>query len=104
MKAKDLPKLIPTHVRVTQKVSYEVVYVEDFKGEQFTYGECRYEQRQIVLNKNQPPSELFATYIHELLHAISFETKGLNLTENQVRALEKGVLRVLKLNKLLGES
>lgn len=103
MRAKLLPKLIPTHIRITQKVTYEVVYVEDFKGEQYTYGECRPDQKQIVLNKNQPPTELFKTFLHETLHAISFETKDLALTEKQVMALEKGLFRLLKLNNLLKE-
>lgn len=101
MRAKDLPKLIPSKVRITRTISYEVVYIEDFVGENFVYGECRHDSKQIVLNKNQPPSELFSTFIHELMHAISFETKDMNLTEKQVMKLERALLRVLKLNKLL---
>lgn len=102
MRAKDLPKLIPNSVRITKDVSYEVVYIDQFTGEVgYQYGECRYEARQIVLNKNQPPTELFKTFLHEYLHAISFETKNLNLTENQVRLLENSLFRSIKLNGLL---
>lgn len=99
MKAKDLPKLIPNKIRITKDVSYEVVYIDEFNRETgFQYGECRSDTKQIVLNKNQPPSELFKTFLHETLHAISFENEGLDLTEKQVRVLEHGLFRVLKLN------
>jgi Zn-dependent peptidase ImmA (M78 family) len=99
LKAKDLPKLIPNRVRITKDISYEVVYIDEFTGESgYQYGECRYEAKQIVLNKNQPPTELLKTFIHEYFHAVSFETKGLELTEKQVRLLENSIFRSIKLN------
>lgn len=103
LRAKDLPKLIPSRIRIKKDISYEVVYIEDFKGEGYQYGECRPDTKQIVLNNNQPPTELLKTFIHETLHAISLETKGMNLTEKQVRLLEDGLFRVLKLNNILGK-
>ena len=86
---------IPSHVRVTAKRTYEVVHIEEFKG-QFL-GECRFDPPQIVLKKGQTPKEEFSTFIHELCHAISEEYK-VGLTEKQVLALEKGLLNFLKLN------
>lgn len=100
MKAKDYPKLIPTSIRITKDISYEIVYIDDFQGEGYQYGECRYDSKQIVLNKNQPPTELFKTYLHEVIHAIDMENES-GLTEKQVRKLEQGVFRVLKLNGAL---
>jgi hypothetical protein len=99
MKRKRKSSPLPKKIRITHKVAYEVVYVDGF-SDPAVMGECRYESKQIVLNTKQPPTELRKTLIHEVFHAISFETPPLNLTETQVLALEKAVDRVLRLNKL----
>lgn len=100
MRAKDLPKLIPSSIRITKDVSYEIVYVEEFPAPYYQYGECRFDSKQIVLNKNQAPSELYKTYLHELIHAVDMENES-GLTEKQVRKLEEGIYKVLKLNGVL---
>jgi len=102
MKSKDLPKLIPTKVRITRKISYEVVYTDDYVAEQKLLGQCRPEPAyQIVIYNKQSDTEKYKTFLHETIHAINFETEGLNMTENQVAALEQGLFRVLKLNGIL---
>jgi uncharacterized protein YpuA (DUF1002 family) len=58
-------------------------------------GETRFDPKQIVIKDGQAPKDKVHTYIHELLHAISEEYE-VNLTENQVRALERALYYVLK--------
>jgi hypothetical protein len=87
----SLKKNIPNKVRVKPRIFYEVLWSEDFhfdKEGQKTYGITRFDPRQIVINKNQPDKESCHTYFHEFLHAVSHEYE-VNLTENQVIALEK---------------
>lgn len=88
---------IPNRVRITSKVEYEVLFVEEFKDGQ-TLGECRSDVKQIVINKNQSDTEARKTFIHETIHAIDSE-EDIKLTEKQVRKLEDGIYRVLRLNK-----
>jgi hypothetical protein len=101
MKSKDLLKLIPNHVRITKDITYEILWTDEFFKDNNKLGECWYDGRQIKINKNQSPTQAFATFIHEVYHAMSFETKGLNLTEPQVQKLEHATMRVLKLNGIL---
>jgi hypothetical protein len=88
---------LPSRVRITQRIAYEVVYVETFQNPN-VLGECRFDSKQIVIKSGQSPRETRKTLIHEIYHAMSFETPKLNLTEAQVLALEKATDRVLRLN------
>jgi hypothetical protein len=91
---KALTKLIPHRVQVTRKSFYEICYVDSFVDEN-VLGETRFDRKQIVIKDDQHPKEKVHTYIHELLHAISAEYE-VNLTETQVRALEKALYYALK--------
>lgn len=91
---KSLTKLIPHRVQVTRKSFYEICYVDSFVDEN-VLGETRFDRKQIVIKDDQHPKEKVHTYIHELLHAISEEYE-VNLTETQVRALERALYYVLK--------
>ena len=96
----NLRSKIPSRVRVTKKVTYEILFVDEFKDNS-QVGECRPEEKQILIKNNISDTETFKTFIHEVMHSLSFETKKLNLTEGQVEKLEEGIFRLLKLNKLL---
>jgi hypothetical protein len=98
---KKLIKLIPAKVRVKKDVSYEIVFIESFDNDENCLGMCRHESKQILIKLGQSPTETFKTFIHELLHAISFEYPKLNLTENQVLILEDAIFRLLRLNKVI---
>ena len=89
--------IIPAHTKVTSKRTYETLYTDDFKDGK-TMGEARFDPPQIVIQKGHNEKETFSTYIHELIHSIAFEN-DINLTEDHVLKLEKGILRVLVLNK-----
>lgn len=88
---------IPPHIKLTSKRTYEVLHTEEFKGGK-TLGECRFEPPQIVLKTGQSSKEEFSTTLHEILHAVAHE-QDINLTEPQVLALERGLMKVLILNK-----
>lgn len=89
---KKMRKNIPSKVRVAARSFYEVLWIANFhsdKSGETTYGETRFEPQQIVLNSSQSDKDSVHTFVHEYYHAIS-EELGANLTESQVRALEKG--------------
>lgn len=90
---------IPSHIRITPKVTYEIVFIEDFADGK-TCGECRYNTKQIVIKKGQSATETFKTVLHEILHAVALENE-FELTEKQVRALEESLFRLMKINKWL---
>jgi len=91
---KAITKRIPSRVQVSRKSFYEICYVDTFVDES-VLGETRFDIKQIALKDDQPPKEKVHTYIHELLHAISDEY-NVNLTETQVRSLEKAIYYMLK--------
>lgn len=101
MKNKDLLKLIPVSVRITPKVTYEVVWVQEFANDAEQMGETRRNEqlKQIVISARQPEGEMFKTFLHEAIHAIDLES-DIGLTEKQVQKLENGIFKVLKLNNI----
>lgn len=104
MNSRQLKKLVaelPNVIRITNKVSYELLFIDEFPDGK-TFGECRFNTKQIIINKNQSNTEMLKTVIHETIHAIALEN-DINLTESHVVGLEKGLFRVLKLNKLLAK-
>lgn len=85
---KKLIKNIPNQVRVKAKRLYEVLFSDNIKDNADVLGETRFDPKQIVLKSAQGNKELIYTYYHEFLHAVS-EEYGAELTESQVRSLEK---------------
>lgn len=101
MPKKKLKDKIPPKVRVTSKLSYEVVFIDAFPNEN-QVGECRYNEKQIVIKTGLSDSETWGTFLHELAHAWSFEYGGKNpLTETQVIWLEKALKNCIRLNNLV---
>lgn len=95
--AKKLLKHIKPHLRAKKDLTYEVMYVDNFKDEK-TLGECRPNEKQIVLKKGLSPTETFKVYLHECIHMASFEYMQTPLTEAQVLDLEEAIYKILKLN------
>lgn len=62
-------------------------------------GECCPNQKQIVLLRNLKPHKAYFVFLHEVIHAINFES-ALDLTESQVEGLECGIDRLFRLNKI----
>ena len=87
----------PTKVRITSKVAYEVLWIEGFDNPD-QMGVCDPIKRQIVIKSGMKPKVTRDTFVHEVLHAISFEVPKLNLTENQVELLEVSISKILWLN------
>lgn len=91
----DWLKKIPSAVQLSRKGKYEVVWTDTIKNDTDVLGETRFDPKQIVLKNDQSPKETVHTYIHEVLHAVSAEY-DVNLTEAQVRKLEKALYYVIK--------
>ena len=88
---------IPKKVRITSKVSYEIVYIEEFE-DKTTVGECRGEKNQIVLKIGQSKTDMFKTFLHEILHAIEYEY-NVSLPHVAIYKMEDAIERILVLNK-----
>ena len=97
--SKKLLTYIRPKIRLHRDLSYEVVYVDEFSDPKVV-GESRPSTFQIVLKNGQSNTELFKTYLHECLHAISDE-HDIGLTEKQVGKLEEAIYRFLRLNNYL---
>lgn len=88
---------IPARVRIKHNCVYEVVTIKSFADGE-TMGECRYDDKQIVILEGMTDTQTAKTFLHEVLHAIQYEYQA-GITESQVRKLEDGIWRVLRLNK-----
>lgn len=89
----------PSHVRITSKVTYEVLFNDQFKDDT-QVGEARLDDKQIIIKKDQSNTELLKTFIHEVVHTMSHEYE-IGLTESQVQKLELSIYKYLRLNNLL---
>lgn len=93
---------IPSKVRITRRIHYEVLWVQEFHNCPDTLGECRPNEKQIVLKVGQTPDQLLKTFIHEVFHAFKFEYPSLKkLGHREIYGLELPIYNFLKLNKLL---
>lgn len=91
---------LPSSVRITKDVAYEVVYIPKFeqgKSKYVTHGECRFDVKQIVISLDQSQTNIVKTFIHELFHCMEFENK-IDIPHKAIHQLEHAVLKVLKLN------
>lgn len=98
--SKHLLTHILPKVRLTSKIGYEVLFVNEFPNDPKCLGECRYDSKQIVIKNDESNTETLKTYIHEILHAVSNEY-GANLTETQVGKMENGIYNFFRLNGYL---
>jgi len=97
----SLIKRIPSKVQVDKDIHYEVLWSDEISGDHHLMGQTRFDKgyKQIVIRKDLSDQDIIVTYLHELLHAISFEY-GIKLTENQILALEKSFYYILKSNNV----
>lgn len=87
---------IPTKVRITKQVTYEILFAQSL-DEKTTVGECRFTEKQIVLKLGEPHEEMLSTLIHEILHAMSYEY-GVDLPHKAIYQMEGPLLELMKLN------
>ena len=87
-------KNIPSSIKIG-KHQYEVLWIQEFPNDQHQLGESRFgENKQIIINTNQPIKEAVHTYWHEIIHAIS-EEYNVNMSEKQVLRFEKSLKDVI---------
>lgn len=80
---------LPSHVKIKNKVVYEVVLVSEFKDPE-VLGECRYDQKQIALKIGQSKRQLLKTFYHEVFHAICHE-RGIEIPHKSIYKLEDAI-------------
>lgn len=91
---KNLVKKIPNKVQLSKRGEYEIVWVDSFKQPDVV-GETRFDRKQIAIKDKLSPKNTVITYLHEVAHGLSAE-HDMQLTENQILALEKGLYYLLK--------
>lgn len=91
---KKLAKKIPNKVQLSKKGEYEIVWVESFKQSDVV-GETRFDRKQIAIKTKMSAKSTVITYLHEVAHGISAEHE-VELTENQILALEKSLYYLIK--------
>jgi hypothetical protein len=91
---------IPHKVRIKARVSYSVLYADVIDDDPSCMGRAYPDGRRIVLKNGMSNSNLISTFIHELLHAIEYEYSA-GIPHKVVDVFEKGIFKVLKLNKII---
>jgi hypothetical protein len=89
--------MIPDRVQVGRKSWYTVLRVVKPPSGDYTAGECDPNTKTIFIRINETPRQTVLTYLHEVLHAYSFEY-DIGLTESQVTAMETKVFHYLLKN------
>lgn len=85
--------IIPARVKIKNRVTYEVVWVDSFK-DAGVLGECRFDSKQIALKSDESERETFKTFVHEVLHAMEFE-RGIKIPHKAIYQLEDAVFYLL---------
>jgi len=88
---------IPSHIKIKNKVTYEVVTIKKFKDDQ-TLGECRPETRQIVIKEGQSDKETIKCFLHEVMHCVAIE-RGIELSHKSIYELEDALYYLIFHNK-----
>lgn len=88
---------IPPNLKIKNKVVYEIVHSRDFIGGE-NFGECRFNEKQIVLSEKQSSVQEVKTFIHEVLHAICFERK-IEISHKSIYQLEDAIYYIITRNK-----
>lgn len=88
---------LPSHVKIKNKVVYEVVFVEKFKDPK-QVGECRFDQKQIAIKIGLSPRQTIKTFYHEILHSVAFE-RNIDISHKAIYQFEDAIYYILFHNK-----
>lgn len=84
-----LPAKYPKKIYVGMEI-YRVIFTDKIN----CFGETDPEKRTIKLKKGMSPRSTLTTFIHELLHAIEFES-DIKIKHKQIYELEAGIFELL---------
>lgn len=90
------PFAFPPHISIgpsETKYNLKFVYIPRAKF----LGKCSFKKQLITINANQNPEAIFMTFIHEVLHAIEFET-GDRMPHKHIYRFEQGLYFLFKNN------
>lgn len=91
---------IPSSIRITKRIKYEVVYQDEIKEDPECLGYSDPVTRLIHLKKDQTKQEEIETFFHELTHAICKEY-SININHKEIYKIEKAIYKFLTLNKFI---
>lgn len=87
---------IPPSIKVKGK-KIEILWSDNLDPEgsaEYTHGEWRPNELQIILRNSKDEKEVFKTLIHELIHAVS-DIYKLNLTHATINKYETVIYRII---------
>jgi len=88
---------LPSKVRITSKVTYRVIISDELDKD--TLGECRFEEKHIIIKQGLSYSESIKVLIHELLHCIEWHGLKRDISHKLIYDLENPIFKILLLNK-----
>ena len=88
---------IPSHIKIKNKIVYEVVWVDKFKDTE-QLGECRFDTKQILIKTGMSHKQTVKTFLHECTHAFCFERK-IDISHKAVYQLEDAIYYLIFHNK-----
>jgi hypothetical protein len=91
---------IPAKIRIKPRVTYQIVWVDEFASNPDHRGECWFDARTIALCKGMNAGLTMETLLHELLHAVAHEYE-FEIPHKSIYALEGALHSILKLNGLI---
>lgn len=98
---KNLYSKIPDKFRAGDDI-IKVQWIDEFPKDKRQVGESNFNNNTITLKKNEKIKDTVHTYFHECLHIFS-DQFDINLTENQVRKLEKTLKYWIKTDNIFKE-
>jgi len=88
--------ILPSKVRATSKITYDVVYSDDLGKD--VWGEAESApKKQIRIRNGQSRKQLIMTFCHEVFHILEYEYK-IKIPHSLIHELEEPIYRMLKLN------
>ncbi len=93
--------MIPSQIKIKNKVVYDIAYIDSFKDKD-QLGECRFDERLILIKRGQSERQEIKTLTHELLHSVAFE-RGINISHRAIYQLEDALFYLLFHNDWAGE-
>lgn len=89
--------MIPSQIKIKNKVVYDIAHIDSFKDKN-QLGECRFNERLILIKRGQSERQEYKTFLHELLHAICHE-RGIDISHKAIYGLEGAIDYLLRANK-----
>lgn len=91
---------IPNKIRITQKITYEIVYQDEIKSDPDCIGLCDPNTKHIYIKNGLSKTGRIKCLLHEICHAI-FDENEIKINHSEIYKIEESLFKFLKLNKFI---